>query len=140
VQTDAIGFDAKVDGEIFTSTDITDIIKDGVLAGGNFDMMFWGQQTSGVNAITFDAIEASGGNEIDPNLFFSNVEDMEATTTPPTGTASNVAVPSASALSKSGRPPIAGADRQVTANILHDGVEPMTILSLTLKGDFGTDN
>lgn len=58
----------------------------------------------------------------------------------PGGTPANVAIPSATVLSKSGRPPIAGADRQVSASVIHDGVEPMTILAITLKGAFGTDN
>ena len=74
-------------------------------------------------------------------LFFTNVRNMElSSSNNPTGTAANIAVPSATVLSKSGRPPIAGASRQESASILHDGVEPMTILAITLKGQFGADN
>ena len=49
-------------------------------------------------------------------------------------------VPSESSLSKSARPPIDGADRINTVTVLHDGVEPITVLSITIKGEHGTDN
>ena len=52
----------------------------------------------------------------------------------------SVAVPTVTDTSKSARPPIAGAARQVSASVIHDGVEPMTILAVTLKGQFGADN
>ena len=55
-------------------------------------------------------------------------------------TAGSVAVPSETVLSKSARPPIADADRQGTATILHDGTEPFTLLSITIKGEYGPDN
>lgn len=139
-------FDTLVQGlraqdEQLTSADLTDLVRDGVIKdSGTLDViMYPGSGAGGGNVMQVYALEAAGPATQDPQLLFTNVEDMEETTT--SGTAAvNVAVPSASVLSQSGRPPIAGADRQVTGTILHDGVEPMTILSMTIKGTFGTDN
>ena len=139
-QADAIGLDENhVFPEEFVSTDITNMVRDGVLAGGTLDLIFYG--ISGGTSVNWKSIEFDGAQEQDPKLFFTNVRDQEDTfSSDLTGTAANIAVPSATVLSKSGRPPIAGADRQVSASILHDGVEPMTILAITLKGQFGVDN
>ena len=139
-QSDAIDLSVthSVD-DVFTSTDITSIVQGGVLQGGTLDIILYGTGTG--NAITWKPLEFVGITVAQTiRLFVSNVQDAEGTTSSTNGTATNVAVPSASVLSKSGRPPIAGADRQVTASILHDGVEPFTVLSITLKGDYGTDN
>jgi len=89
--------------------------------------------------VDFDSIETTNGTQA--TLQFTNVEALvEANPSTTSGIASNVAVPSATTTSKSGRPPIAGADRQVSVSVIHDGVEPMTILAITLKGAFGADN
>lgn len=133
---DTIVQGTRTDGDIFTSADITDIVRDAILKdSGTLNMIMYAP-SSASGSMQVLSIEGSGN---EARLFFTNVEDMESTTTDGT-TATNVAVPSASVLSQSGRPPIAGADRQVTATILHDGVEPMTILSMTIKGEFGPDN
>ena len=139
-QTDAIVLGiSHAFPEEFVSTDITNMVRDGVLAGGTLDLLFYVPSTSGI--LAWKSIEFTGAREQDPKLFFTNVRDQEDTfSSNLTGTAANIAVPSATVLSKSGRPPIAGADRQVSASILHDGVEPMTILAITLKGQFGADN
>ncbi len=127
----------RVDGDTLTSNDITDLVKDGINeTSGIFDLIMYSDTTAVTTSMQLHAIEGTGTQ---PSLFFTNVEDMESTTSGGGG-ATNVAVPSASVLSQSGRPPIAGADRQVSATIIHDGVEPMTILSMTLKGEFSTEN
>ena len=125
-------------GDILTSPDITDIVKDGLKeANSIFDLILYSDTIFVTTTMRIFAIEGTG---VRASLFFTNVQNREETTSSGTGVAVNVAVPSAVVLSKSGRPPIAGADRQVTATVLHDGVEPMKILSITLKGQFATDN
>lgn len=127
-------------GTTITFLDITEIVKHGVTKdNGTLDLLLL---ATGNGTTSWHSREAQSVPESSfPNLFMTNVQDQETTTSSNlTGTASNVAVPSASVLSKSGRPPIAGADRQVSAHVIHDGVEPMKILSITLKGTFGTDN
>lgn len=127
-------------GTTITFLDITEIVRQGVIEdNGTLDLLMLG---TGSGTTQWHSREAQSVPESSfPNLFMTNVRDQETTTSSnPSGTATNVAVPSASVLSKSGRPPIAGADRQVSAHIIHDGVEPMKILSITLKGAFGTDN
>ena len=114
------------------------IVKDGVLKdAGTLDILMYG---TGGGTTRWHSFESGEPTASKPNLFLINVQDQESTTTSAGTAAVNVAVPSASSLSKSGRPPIAGADRQYSATIIHDGVEPMNILSLTLKGQFGADN
>jgi len=130
-------------GSVVTSLDITTLVRDALQQdSGILDIIYYGgAATSGGTSHQYRAIEIGPPATDHANLFFSNVQAMESTTSSnPSGTASNVAVPSASSLSKSGRPPIAGADRQYSATILHDGVEPMNILSITLRGTFGADN
>ncbi len=125
--------------DVFVSPDITDIIKRAINTNsGTLNLIMYGDGPNAVNQ-QFDSIETTSGSQA--FLQFTNVENVETTTSSnPSGVAVNVAVPSATVLSQSGRPPIAGADRQVTASVLHDGVEPMTILSITLKGAYGSDN
>ena len=132
---------AHVQGETITSPDITPLVQKALIEDGtNLDIIMYGEG-SGTPGWFFDSLESSGGSRTPPFLQVMNVEDMETTTSSSPGNgAVNVAVPSATVLSQSGRPPIAGADRQVTASVLHDGVEPMTILSITLKGAYGSDN
>lgn len=125
--------------DTFTSDDITDLITRALnVNAGTLQLIMY---SVGSNSALpqFDSIETTNGTQA--TLQFTNVENQETTTTSnPDGAATNVAVPSATATSKSGRPPIAGADRQVSASIIHDGPEPMTILAITLKGQFGADN
>ncbi len=129
---------AWADNQTIPFLDISDIVKPGVLQdAGTLDILMYG---TGDGTTRWHSLESGESTDRLPNLFLRNVQDMEATSTSGEGTATNVAVPSASSLSKSGRPPIAGADRQYSATILHDGVEPMNILSITLKGTFGADN
>ena len=129
---------AWADNEIITFLDISDIVKQGVLQdAGTLDILMYG---TGNGTTRWHSLESGETAARLPNLFITNVQDMESTSTSGSGTATNVAVPSASSLSRSGRPPIAGADRQYSATILHDGVEPMNILSITLRGTFGADN
>ncbi len=127
------------DNETITFLDISDIVKQGVIEdAGTLDILMYG---TGAGTTRWHSLESGETASRLPNLFLTNVQDMESTSSSnPSGTAANVAVPSASSLSKSGRPPIAGADRQYSATILHDGVEPMNILSITLRGTFGADN
>ena len=130
---------AKAVNDTEVSPDITGIVNRALNtnAGTLHLILFATGTVAGIPQ--YDSIETSPGTR--GFLTFTNVEDQETTTSSnPGGTASNVPVPSASSLSKSGRPPIAGADRQYSATILHDGVEPMNILSITLRGRFGADN
>ena len=126
--------------EIVTSPDITDIVRKAVIEDGTFlDIIMYGE-VAATPGWSWDSLETIS-LPVPAFLLISSVDDMETTTSSnPGGTATNVAVPSASSLSKSGRPPIAGADRQNSVSILHDGVEPMNILSITLRGTFGADN
>jgi len=128
-------------GETITSPDIMPLVQKALIEDGtNLDIIMYGEG-SATPGWFFDSLESIGGTRTPPFLQVTNVEDMETTTSSnPGGTAVNVAVPSASSLSRSGRPPIAGADRQNSVSILHDGVEPMNILSITLRGTFGADN
>jgi len=128
-----------VASELVASPDITEIVKQALFenAGTLFLIVYATGASGGLQR--YDTLQTSGG--VVATLELVNVEDMESTSSSnPGGTAANVPVPSASSLSKSGRPPIAGADRQYSATILHDGVEPMNILSITLRGTFGADN
>ena len=129
-------------GDTITFLDISDIVHQGVIDdSGTLDIFMYGTSSGSTLWYTLETVTPTIPSASLPNLFLVNVQDMESTTSSnPGGTASNVAVPSASSLSKSGRPPIAGADRQYSATILHDGVEPMNILSITLRGTFGADN
>jgi len=128
-------------GETVVSPDITDIVRKAVIEDGTFlDIIMYGEGGSGTPAWQWDSIRSLSAHT-PAFLLVTSVDDMETTTSSnPGGTATNVAVPSASSLSKSGRPPIAGADRQNSVSILHDGVEPMNILSITLRGTYGADN
>ena len=127
-------------GDVEVSPDITGIIQRALHTNaGILHLILFATGTVGGSVHQYESIETTNGTE--GFLTFTNVELQESTSSSnPGGTASNVAVPSASSLSKSGRPPIAGADRQYSATILHDGVEPMNILSITLRGTFGADN
>ncbi len=130
---------SSVADDIEVSPDITGIVKVALNENaGTLHLILFATGTVGGAVHQYDSIETTNGTQ--GFLTFTNVEDMESSSTSGSGTASNVAVPSASSLSKSGRPPIAGADRQYSATILHDGVEPMNILSITLRGAFGADN
>lgn len=125
--------------DTFTSDDITDLVRRAQNTNsGTLQLIMY---STGTNSITlqFDSIETTNGSQA--TLLFTNVTDtVDPNPSTGNGAADNVAVPSATTTSKSGRPPIAGADRQVTASIIHDGPEPMTILAITLKGKFGADN
>ena len=127
--------------DIDVSPDITEIVKRALSTNaGTLHLILYATAGVGGAVHTFDSLQTSPGG-VAGFLTFTNVEDMETTTSSnPSGTAANVAVPSASSLSKSGRPPIAGADRQNSVTILHDGVEPFNMLSVTLRGAFGADN
>jgi len=129
-------------GDTITFLDISDIVHQGVIDdSGTLDIIMYGTSSGTTVWYSLETVTPTIPATSFPNLFLVNVQDMESTTSSnPGGTASNVAVPSASSLSKSGRPPIAGADRQNSVSILHDGVEPMNILSVTLRGAFGADN
>jgi len=128
-------------GDPFVSVDLTNLIVDGVTKDkGTLNIIMYAPNAATASGnMAFYSIEGVGAQA---ELFFENVQFVTPETEEPSGegTATNVAVPSASSLSKSGRPPIAGADRQYSATILHDGVEPMNILSITLRGTFGADN
>ncbi len=131
---------ARAVDDVEVSPDITGIIMRALHANaGTLHLILFSTGPVGGSVHQYDSVETTNGTQ--GFLTFTNVQDQETTTSSnPTGTAANVAVPSASVRSKSGRPPIAGADRQVSASIIHDGVEPMTILAITLKGAFGADN
>ena len=120
-----------------TSPDITAIVTRALNTNsGTLHLILY---TTGANAVQqYDSVETVNGTQ--GFLTFTNVRVRETTTVIGDDPAINVAVPSAVTTSKSGRPPIAGADRQVSATVIHDGVEPMKILAITLKGAFGADN
>jgi hypothetical protein len=139
--TTRVAFDlsaAIVADVTISSDDLTDIVQKALDENsGILNLICYGVGGTQTTVRRFKSLETAGVSEADkPQLFFSGVQAAATTTT-----TAAVATPSGSATvsSKSARPPVQEASRQAVVAILHDGVEPMTILALITKAEYGTD-
>lgn len=125
-------------GDTLTSPDITGIVQKAIddNAGTLFLIMYGAAPDT---LIRFKSLEFSGILEAEkPQLVFSNVQVSSSADTGVTSTDLTTAE-SAALNTQSARPPVSEPGRQTTVSVLADGVEPMTILSLIVKAEYGTD-
>ncbi len=124
-------------GDVIMSPDLTDLVESANNEDGGvlrLLLMRHSAAQSGGGIQDWHSIEGGTGDE-KPRLIFSDFNvPVDLSPAPP----SVVQVGSPVTLT-SDRPPLQEPDRQVTVAIRSDGPEPMTILSIIQKLNFGTD-
>jgi hypothetical protein len=120
-------------GDMIQSPNLSDIVKKAINenSGILFLLMYGGGSGSGF-PIQFRSTDHAA--EIThPNLLFSGVGT-------PIDTSANPVLQSAAGVTTvSDRPPVSEPDRNVTIAIRHDGPEPMTILAIIKRINYGED-
>lgn len=137
--TTLVASTGKAVGDVVQSPDLTTIINKAISDNaGILNLIMYSPGTN--TAIQwFRTLETAAVPVTDkPTLVFANVQ-FDAAADPGVTSTDLTAAESASLSSKSNRPPVSEPSRQARASILHDGVEPMTILALVIKATFGTD-
>ena len=126
-------------GDIVQSPDISDIIDKAISDNsGILNLVVYGLG-SNTNVQKFRSLETAGVPDADfPTLVFANVQVSSSADTGVTST-DLTSAESAALNTQSARPPVSEPGRQTTVSVLADGVEPMTILSLIVKTEYGTD-
>lgn len=126
-------------GDVVQSANITALINQAIDDNsGILNLIMYG---TGNNTLTqqFRSLESTGVPESTfPTLVFANVQATASASATVTDTSLTTAE-SASLSSQSNRPPVSEPARQAVVSILHDGVEPMNILALIIKAEYGTD-
>ena len=140
--TTRVGWDLSADivaDTTIVSADITDIVQKAVDENsGILNLILYGSGTQ-ASVARLKSLETAGVSDADkPQLFFSGVQAASSSSSggssAPNDPSGSVAVST-----KSSRPPVSEPGRMTTASVFHNGVEPMTILALITKSEYGRD-
>lgn len=122
-----------------TSPDLGTIVQKALDENsGILNLLLYATGTA-TNVSVIKSLEAVGISEAEkPQLFFSGVQEASSSSS---GGSSATNDPSGSVAvsTKSSRPPVSEPGRMTTASVFHNGVEPMTILALITKSEYGRD-